>query len=104
MKAAFSRTPGMRLSSHNRFAGAGKIVAGDKLAFLYKNAGKQGRRHLHRPVKPFSGGAILGDRIRLATLGLDKNVVYPLNGYAWNLGGLARATVDAVSILTRRVR
>jgi LAO/AO transport system kinase len=47
----------------------------------------------------FSGGAILGDRIRMATLGLDKNVFIRSMATRGNLGGLSRATVDAVAVL-----
>jgi LAO/AO transport system kinase len=51
------------------------------------------------PSSPFSGGAILGDRIRMQTLGLDKGVFIRSMATRGNLGGLARATVDAVAIL-----
>src|SRR5205807_5788337 len=43
--------------------------------------------------------AILGDRIRMQTLGLDSNVFIRSMATRGNLGGLARATVDAVAIL-----
>jgi LAO/AO transport system kinase len=46
-----------------------------------------------------AGGAILGDRIRMATLGLDKNVFIRSMATRGNLGGLSRSTVDAVAIL-----
>ena len=51
------------------------------------------------PSSPFSGGAILGDRIRMQALGLDKGVFIRSMATRGNLGGLARATIDAVSIL-----
>jgi len=51
------------------------------------------------PSSPFSGGAILGDRIRMQALGLDEGVFIRSMATRGNLGGLARATVDAVSIL-----
>jgi LAO/AO transport system kinase len=51
------------------------------------------------PSSPFSGGAILGDRIRMQTLGLDSGVFIRSMATRGNLGGLARTTVDAVSIL-----
>jgi LAO/AO transport system kinase len=51
------------------------------------------------PSSPFSGGAILGDRIRMQTLGLDQGVFIRSMATRGNLGGLARATVDAVAIL-----
>src|SRR4029078_1408472 len=51
------------------------------------------------PSSPFSGGAILGDRIRMQTLGLDNGVFIRSRATRGNLGVLARTTVDAVSIL-----
>jgi LAO/AO transport system kinase len=51
------------------------------------------------PSSPFSGGAILGDRIRMQALGLDDGVFIRSMATRGNLGGLARATVDAVAIL-----
>jgi LAO/AO transport system kinase len=51
------------------------------------------------PSSPFSGGAILGDRIRMQSLALDKGVFIRSMATRGNLGGLARTTVDAVSIL-----
>jgi LAO/AO transport system kinase len=51
------------------------------------------------PSSPFSGGAILGDRIRMQALGLDSGVFIRSMATRGNLGGLARTTVDAVSIL-----
>src|SRR4051812_35890288 len=79
--------------------GAGKSSLVDKLALHYKDAGERIGIVCIDPSSPFSGGAILGDRIRMATLGLDKNVFIRSMATRGNLGGLSRATVDAVSIL-----
>ncbi|HEX7723963.1 MAG TPA: methylmalonyl Co-A mutase-associated GTPase MeaB, partial [Pyrinomonadaceae bacterium] len=51
------------------------------------------------PSSPFSGGAILGDRIRMQTLALDKGVFIRSMATRGNLGGLARASVEAIAIL-----
>ena len=51
------------------------------------------------PSSPFSGGAILGDRIRMQALGLDDGVFIRSMATRGNLGGLSRTTVDAVAIL-----
>ncbi|HEX4948900.1 MAG TPA: methylmalonyl-CoA epimerase, partial [Blastocatellia bacterium] len=48
---------------------------------------------------PFSGGALLGDRIRMQALATDPNVFIRSMATRGNLGGLARATVDAVAVL-----
>jgi len=79
--------------------GAGKSSLVDKLALLYRQRGERVGIVAVDPSSPFSGGAILGDRIRMQTLGLDKDVFIRSMATRGNLGGLARATVDAVAIL-----
>ena len=79
--------------------GAGKSSLVDKLALHYRRQGERVGIVAVDPSSPFSGGAILGDRIRMQTLGLDKGVFIRSMATRGNLGGLARATVDAVAIL-----
>ncbi|MBC8030051.1 MAG: methylmalonyl Co-A mutase-associated GTPase MeaB [Pyrinomonadaceae bacterium] len=79
--------------------GAGKSSLVDKLALLYRKQGERVGIVAVDPSSPFSGGAILGDRIRMQQLGLDRDVFIRSMATRGNLGGLARATVDAVSIL-----
>ena len=79
--------------------GAGKSSLVDKLALLYRNRKERVGIVAVDPSSPFSGGAILGDRIRMQALGLDPGVFIRSMATRGNLGGLARATVDAVSIL-----
>jgi LAO/AO transport system kinase len=79
--------------------GAGKSSLVDKLALHYRQQGDRVGIVAVDPSSPFSGGAILGDRIRMQTLGLDSGVFIRSMATRGNLGGLARTTVDAVSIL-----
>jgi LAO/AO transport system kinase len=79
--------------------GAGKSSLVDKLALLYRQRGERVGIVAVDPSSPFSGGAILGDRIRMQALGLDEGVFIRSMATRGNLGGLARATVDAVAIL-----
>ncbi len=79
--------------------GAGKSSLVDKLALHYRQQGDKIGIVAVDPSSPFSGGAILGDRIRMQTLGLDPNVFIRSMATRGNLGGLSRATVDAVAIL-----
>jgi len=79
--------------------GAGKSSLVDKLAHQYRETGERVGIIAVDPSSPFSGGAILGDRIRMQTLGLDEGVFIRSMATRGNLGGLARATVDAVAIL-----
>ena len=51
------------------------------------------------PTSPFSGGAILGDRIRMRDLAGDRGIFIRSMASRGNLGGLARATADAVKVL-----
>ena len=99
MKAVFPKTGNALIVGITGAPGAGKSSLVDKLALYYKNKGERIGIVCVDPSSPFSGGAILGDRIRMATLGLDKNVFIRSMATRGNLGGLSRATVDAVSIL-----
>lgn len=99
MKAVFPKTGNATVIGITGSPGAGKSSLVDKLALHYKNKGKRIGIVCVDPSSPFSGGAILGDRIRMATLGLDENVFIRSMATRGNLGGLSRATVDAVAIL-----
>ena len=79
--------------------GAGKSSLVDKLALHYRQQGERVGIVAVDPSSPFTGGAILGDRIRMQMLGLDRGVFIRSMATRGNLGGLARSTVDAVSIL-----
>ena len=99
MKAVFPNTGRATVIGITGAPGAGKSSLVDKLALYYKDKGERVGIICIDPSSPFSGGAILGDRIRMATLGLEKNVFIRSMATRGNLGGLSRATVDAVSIL-----
>src|SRR5690348_3837795 len=51
------------------------------------------------PSSPFTGGAILGDRIRMQTPGTDPGVYIRSMATRGHLGGLATATADVVTVL-----
>jgi len=51
------------------------------------------------PTSPFSGGAILGDRIRMQDHALDSNIFIRSMGTRGSLGGLSRATREAIQVL-----
>jgi len=99
MKQVFEHTGRSIVIGITGAPGAGKSSLVDKLALLYRKRGERVGIIAVDPSSPFSGGAILGDRIRMQTLGLDKGVFIRSMATRGNLGGLARATVDAVSIL-----
>jgi GTPase len=99
MKQIFPRTGRGLIIGITGAPGAGKSTLVDKLAANYRRAGERVGIVAVDPSSPFSGGAILGDRIRMQTLALDKGVFIRSMATRGNLGGLARATVEAVAIL-----
>jgi LAO/AO transport system kinase len=99
MKEVFPRTGRALVIGITGAPGAGKSSLVDKLAAFYRKGGERVGIIAVDPSSPFSGGAILGDRIRMQTLSLDRGVFIRSMATRGNLGGLARATVDAVAIL-----
>jgi LAO/AO transport system kinase len=99
MRSVYARTGNAVVVGITGAPGAGKSSLVDRLAMHYKESGKRVGIICIDPSSPFSGGAILGDRIRMSALGLDKNVFIRSMATRGKLGGLSRATVDAVAIL-----
>ncbi|HKR66690.1 MAG TPA: methylmalonyl Co-A mutase-associated GTPase MeaB [Thermoanaerobaculia bacterium] len=79
--------------------GAGKSTLVASMAKHYRAQGKRVGIIAVDPTSPFTGGAILGDRIRMAELYTDRNVFIRSMATRGFLGGLAKATNDAVDIL-----
>jgi len=79
--------------------GAGKSTLTDKLAKKYRCQGKTVGIIAVDPTSPFSGGAILGDRIRMNELTLDPGVFIRSMGTRGSLGGLALKTSDVAKIM-----
>lgn len=79
--------------------GAGKSTVTDKVARYFADQGKKVGIIAVDPTSPFTGGAILGDRIRMQDLATNPNIFIRSMGTRGHLGGLARATSQAVKIL-----
>ncbi len=79
--------------------GSGKSSLVDRLAFHYREKSRIVGIIAVDPSSPFSGGALLGDRIRMQRLANDPNVFIRSMATRGNLGGLARSTIDAVAVL-----
>jgi LAO/AO transport system kinase len=79
--------------------GAGKSTLVDRLAAYHRAAGQRVGIVAVDPSSPFTGGALLGDRIRMQTMATDPGIFIRSMASRGHLGGVARATVDAVAIL-----
>ena len=79
--------------------GAGKSTLVAALAKFYRRQDKRIGIVAVDPTSPFSGGAILGDRIRMAELYTDRGVFIRSMATRGFMGGLAKATNDVVDLL-----
>lgn len=79
--------------------GAGKSTLVDRLARLYREAGKTVGVVAVDPSSPFTGGAILGDRIRFQGFSGDSGFYARSMATRGSLGGLARTTADVASVI-----
>jgi len=79
--------------------GSGKSTLADKLIGLLKKEGKKIGIVAVDPSSPFSGGAILGDRIRMMSHSTDPEIFIRSMATRGHLGGLAKATGEAITIL-----
>jgi len=77
--------------------GAGKSTLTDQLARALRAEGQRVGILAVDPTSPFSGGAILGDRIRMGRCATDPGIFIRSMATRGALGGLARATVFGVS-------
>ncbi len=79
--------------------GGGKSTLTDKLTKELRKRGKTVGIVAVDPTSPFTGGAILGDRIRMSDLATDPGVFIRSMGTRGYLGGLSKATNNAVKVL-----
>ena len=79
--------------------GAGKSTLVDRLASEYRKAGRTVGIIAVDPTSPYSGGAILGDRVRMQAHANDDGVFIRSMATRGNLGGLSRATAEAALVL-----
>jgi LAO/AO transport system kinase len=99
LKALFPRTGRALTVGITGAPGAGKSSLVDRLAAHYLGGGHLVGVIAVDPSSPYSGGALLGDRIRMQGLATDPRVFIRSMATRGNLGGLARATIDAVAVL-----
>ncbi|MDQ2765579.1 MAG: methylmalonyl Co-A mutase-associated GTPase MeaB [Gemmatimonadota bacterium] len=79
--------------------GAGKSTLTTRLAELYRRRGLTVGIVAVDPTSPFTGGALLGDRIRMESVALDDGIFIRSMATRGALGGLAAATRDVCDVL-----
>ncbi len=79
--------------------GTGKSTLVNEMAKVYRRRGLTVGIVAVDPTSPFSGGAILGDRVRMRELAGDPGIFIRSMATRGSLGGLARATSDVVKVL-----
>lgn len=79
--------------------GTGKSTLVNSLTMAYRQAGHQVGVVAVDATSPFSGGAILGDRVRMRDLANDSHIFVRSMASRGNLGGLAHTTPDVVKVL-----
>jgi len=99
LSALFPKTGRARVIGVTGPPGAGKSTLVQRLAQAYRRRGRTVAVVAVDPSSPFTGGAILGDRIRMSEIFTDPGVFIRSMATRGALGGLARSTSDAVDVL-----
>src|ERR1700676_2683625 len=99
LRALFPHTGDAYLIGVTGAPGTGKSTLVDRLAAHYRSRGDQVGIIAVDPTSPYSGGAILGDRIRMQGHASDSGIFIRSMATRGCLGGLARATGDVALIL-----
>jgi LAO/AO transport system kinase len=99
LKALFPFSGNALLLGMTGSPGAGKSTLVDQIARQYRKQNKTVGIVAVDPTSPFSGGAILGDRIRMQAHHADPGIYIRSMATRGSLGGLARTTADATTVL-----
>jgi LAO/AO transport system kinase len=99
LKALFPHTGKARVIGLTGAPGAGKSTLVDQLAKYYRKGNQSVGIIAVDPSSPYTGGAILGDRIRMQDHYADPGIFIRSMATRGSLGGLARATSDATTVL-----
>jgi len=79
--------------------GAGKSTITNQLTKLFRKDGKKVGIIAVDPTSPFTGGALLGDRIRMNEIGNDEGVFIRSMATRGSLGGLSKKAIDSADVL-----
>ena len=99
LRALFPHTGRAQLVGITGNPGAGKSTLVDRLIAHLRSLGKTVGVLAVDPTSPFTGGAILGDRIRMQDHALDAGVFIRSLATRGQLGGLSRATSDCARVM-----
>jgi LAO/AO transport system kinase len=99
LKALFPSSGKARLVGLTGAPGAGKSTLVDQLARLYRQQGRTLGIIAVDPTSPYTGGAILGDRIRMQSHHADPGIYIRSMATRGFLGGLAGTTADVATVL-----
>jgi len=99
VREIFSRSGRAFLVGVTGSPGVGKSTIVDGLLARWRKAGKTVGVIAVDPTSPFTGGAMLGDRVRMQAHAQDEGVFIRSMATRGHLGGLARATADAALVL-----
>jgi len=99
LKALFPQTGHARILGLTGAPGAGKSTLVDQLAKHYRKENRTVGIIAVDPTSPYTGGAILGDRIRMQNHFSDPGIYIRSMATRGSLGGLARATADVATVM-----
>jgi LAO/AO transport system kinase len=99
LKALFPHSGRARVIGMTGPPGAGKSTLVDQLARLYRKGDRTVGIIAVDPTSPYTGGAILGDRIRMQDHFSDPGIYIRSMATRGSLGGLARTTADVATVL-----
>jgi LAO/AO transport system kinase len=99
LKSLFAHTGHARILGLTGAPGAGKSTLVDQLAKHYRKQNRTVGIVAVDPTSPYTGGAILGDRIRMQDHFSDPGIYIRSMATRGSLGGLARTTADVATVL-----